>query len=156
MKQLDISGPIKCFGQWVGKFYISKQCSGSEEASVEGIHLREYSGKMDLAYAVADCDCVQGRCALSSIWTFRLLVRPVDFWSPSQMWQKDPQTKSAWLMSTPPSGSLVCWGMQNAVGQLKSKVDENYSVMQQSMAELGLKIKRIGKANAAKPPIVED
>jgi UDP-N-acetylglucosamine--N-acetylmuramyl-(pentapeptide) pyrophosphoryl-undecaprenol N-acetylglucosamine transferase len=147
MKQLDKAG-YQVLWQ-CGKFYFKEMLQESEEAALKGIHLREFIREMDLAYAVADV--IVSRAGALSVSELSIVGKPVIF-IPSPNVAEDHQTKNAMTYVN----HQAAWMLKDAdaVGQLKSKVDELLSDAQQ-MAELGLKIKELAKPNAA-TAIVEE
>jgi UDP-N-acetylglucosamine--N-acetylmuramyl-(pentapeptide) pyrophosphoryl-undecaprenol N-acetylglucosamine transferase len=147
MKLLDKAG-YQVLWQ-CGKFYFSKMLQETQEADLSGIHLREFIREMDLAYAVADV--IVSRAGALSVSELSLVGKPVIF-VPSPNVVADHQTKNAMTYVA----HQAAWILKDdeAVGQLKSKIEELLSDPEQAEA-LGLKIKELAKPNAA-TAIVEE
>jgi UDP-N-acetylglucosamine--N-acetylmuramyl-(pentapeptide) pyrophosphoryl-undecaprenol N-acetylglucosamine transferase len=147
MKKLDKAG-YQVLWQ-CGKFYFKEMLHATEKAALAGIHLREFIREMDLAYAVADV--IVSRAGALSVSELSIVGKPVIF-IPSPNVAEDHQTKNAMTYVD----HQAAWILKDAeaVGQLKSKVDELLSEPNQAMS-LGSNIKALAKPNAAKA-IVEE
>ena len=132
-----------------GKFYFKEMLEKLEASGQKHIQLREFIREMDLAYAAADV--IVSRAGALSVSELSLVGKPVIF-IPSPNVAEDHQTKNA--MAYVNHHAAVLLKDAEAVGQLKSKVDELMLDTELATA-LGENMKKLAKPNAANA-IVEE
>jgi UDP-N-acetylglucosamine--N-acetylmuramyl-(pentapeptide) pyrophosphoryl-undecaprenol N-acetylglucosamine transferase len=126
-----------------GKFYFKEMLAKLQDSGLKHIQLREFLREMDLAYAAADV--IVSRAGALSVSELSLVGKPVIF-IPSPNVAEDHQTKNAMAYVNHQAAMLL--EDSEAVGQLKSKVDE---LMENALLAktLGENMKKLAKPDAA-------